>query len=260
VSGIHHRRSRSELLSAIHGRAVTRRAQRRAESTGEAIKVRGLTKRYRGEGAVLDEADLDVAHGDFVVVTGASGAGKSTLMHLLAALERPDAGSIVVNGIDLTSLRQQTRYRRFEIGMIFQLHNLVPRLTAEQNVAMAMFGTGLSRKERAALSLELLEQVGLSHRVGSKPPTMSGGERQRVAIARALANDPPVLLADEPTGSLDDESAASVLDLFSELRRDAGITILAVSHDPRLNATADRLVRLAGGHLVETVPAPAVAD
>jgi ABC-type lipoprotein export system ATPase subunit len=212
------------------------------------IEVRGVHRRF-GDTVVLDGASLTVDQGEFVAVGGPSGAGKSTLLHLLAALDRPDAGSIVVNGIDLVHLHQLTRYRRFEIGLVFQLHNLVPRLTAAQNVAMALFGTGLNRKERKARVAEVLEMVGISHRAGAKPPTMSGGERQRVAIARALANRPRVLLADEPTGSLDDVSAASLLDLFSTLRAEGGVTVLAVSHDPRLNARADRLLLLDGGRV-----------
>jgi ABC-type lipoprotein export system ATPase subunit len=212
------------------------------------IEVQGVSRRF-GDTVVLDGASLTVGHGEFVAVGGPSGAGKSTLLHLLAALDRPDAGTIVVNGIDLVHLHQLTRYRRFEIGLVFQLHNLVPRLTAAQNVAMALFGTGLNRRERKARVAELLDVVGISHRASAKPPTMSGGERQRVAIARALANHPRVLLADEPTGSLDDASAAALLDLFAELRAEGDVTVLAVSHDPRLNARADRLLVLDGGRV-----------
>lgn len=132
--------------------------------------------------------DLDA--GEFVVISGPSGSGKTTLLHLLAALDRPDAGTIRVDGRDIVHLHQLTGYRRHEIGLVFQLHNLIPRLTAAQNVAIAMFGTGLGHRDRARRAAELLAMVGLGYRVGSKPPTMSGGERQRVAVARALANEP----------------------------------------------------------------------
>jgi len=213
------------------------------------IVVRDVVRRF-GDTAVLDGVSLEIAAGEFVTVNGPSGSGKSTLLHLVAALDRPDEGSITVRGIDVTNLGRLTRYRRSTIGLVFQLHNLIPRLTAEENVAMALFGTGLRRAERVRRVAELLDQVGLAHRAHSRPPTMSGGERQRVAIARALANRPPVLLADEPTGSLDDDSAESVLDLFGSLRGSSDLTILAVSHDPRLNERADRSLVLAGGHVV----------
>lgn len=220
------------------------------------IVVRDLVRRF-GDTAVLDGASMTVALGEFVGVTGPSGAGKSTLLHLIAALDKPDAGTIQVAGVDVVHLHALTRYRRTEIGLVFQLHNLVPRLTARQNVAMALFGTHLGRRERRARAAELLDQVGLAHKAEARPPTMSGGERQRVAIARALANRPPVLLADEPTGSLDDDSAASILDLFTALRDNTGVSLLMVSHDPRLNARADRLLRLADGQIgpVETANA-----
>ena len=241
------------------GREPRRARREAAAGTGTAVAVRGLTKCF-GDTAVLDGVDLDVATGEFVVVTGPSGSGKSTLMHLLAALDHADAGTIVVNGVDVTRLHQPTRYRRFDIGLVFQLHNLVPRLTAEQNVMMAMFGTHLARRDRRTRARDLLEQVGLGHRVDHKPPTMSGGERQRVAIARAIANRPQVLLADEPTGSLDDDSAAGVADLFARLQAEASVTVLAVSHDPRFNRGADRLLRLERGRITVADPAVAAAD
>ncbi|MCU1453268.1 MAG: transporter ATP-binding protein [Acidimicrobiales bacterium] len=247
----------SDRMPAILRRSEPRRARRHVEGAGAAVSVRGLTKCF-GETAVLDGVDLDLAPGEFAVVTGPSGSGKSTLMHLLAALDHADAGTIVVNGVDVTRLHQPTRYRRFDIGLVFQLHNLVPRLTAEQNVMMAMFGTHLARTERRARARHLLDEVGLGHRWDHKPPTMSGGERQRVAIARAIANRPPVLLADEPTGSLDDDSAAGVVELFARLQSEAGVTVLAVSHDPRFNVGADRVLRLAQGRVTPLdVQAPA---
>jgi putative ABC transport system ATP-binding protein len=216
-----------------------------------AIEVRGVVKRF-GDRTVLDGLDLRVEAGAFVAVSGHSGAGKSTLLQLLAAVDRPDAGTISVRGVDVTHLHQLTRYRRRDIGLIFQLHNLVPRLDAAQNVEIAMFGTGLRRRERRARALDLLDAVGLADRASARPPNLSGGERQRVAIARALANRPPVLLADEPTGSLDDESADQVLDVLSERCRDDGVTILAVTHDPRLDERATGHVRLERGRIIET--------
>ncbi len=209
--------------------------------------MRGVRKRY-GRNVVLDGFDLDIARGEFVVLNGPSGCGKSTTLNLLAALERPDGGTIEVAGhrLDRRHPRRLAHFRRYEVGMVFQLHNLIPRLTARENVEAAMFGTGRHRRQRIARADELLERLGLAEQAGDRPPTMSGGERQRTAVARALANEPGIILADEPTGSLDDESAASVLDLLEELR-DAGSTILAVSHDARLDERADRVVHLVGG-------------
>ena len=189
------------------------------------VTVRDLVRTF-GNDRVIDGVSFDIKAGEFVAISGPSGSGKTTLLHLLAALDRPDTGTIRVAGHDLVHLHRLTEYRRNQIGLVFQLHNLIPRLTSRQNVAIAMFGTGLGHRERARRAEELLATVGLAHRAGSKPPTMSGGERQRVAVARALANEPALLLADEPTAS----------------------------HDPRLNERSDRLLRLADGHIasVET--------
>lgn len=212
------------------------------------IEAHDLHKRF-GDRVVLDGLELSVRQGEFVAVSGRSGAGKSTLLQLLAAIDKPDSGQLRVRGVDLTHLHALTRYRRNDIGMVFQLHNLIPRLDAEQNVAIAMFGTARHRRDRRVRARELLAAVGLSDKVHSRPPNMSGGERQRVAIARALANDPPVLLADEPTGSLDDESAEQVLDVMAGLCSEEGVTILSVTHDPRLSQRASRLLRLEDGKI-----------
>lgn len=196
---------------------------------------------------MLHDVAFEVAGGEFVTIVGPSGSGKTTLLHLLAGLDRADGGRIIVAGTDVAHHRRLTRYRRDVIGLVFQLHNLIPRLTAAQNVALAMFGTNLGHRERARRADELLKLVGLENRTDSTPPNMSGGERQRVAVARALANRPKLLLADEPTGSLDDDSAKVVLDVFDRLREESGLTMVAVSHDVRLNVRADRLLRLADG-------------
>jgi putative ABC transport system ATP-binding protein len=201
----------------------------------------------------LDHVDLDVRPGEFVVLTGPSGAGKSTLIHLIGALERPDSGSIVVGDRDVTG-HAVTRYRREDVGLIFQLHNLIPRLSTLQNVEIAMFDTGASSRERQGRATELLEVMGLGHRLDAKPPTLSGGERQRVAIARALANRPGLVLADEPTGSLDDRAVESVVELFEQLRNAEGVTILGVSHDPRMIRIASRLVEIEHGQVVDYPP------
>ncbi len=218
-------------------------------SSGLAVVAKGVTKRY-GRSTVLTDLDLAVEVGEFAVLVGPSGSGKSTLLHLLAALESADEGEIAVAGHRLgRHATHLARYRREDAGIIFQLHNLIPRLTARENVEAAMFGTHRGRRQRVARADELLERLDLTDRAGDRPATMSGGERQRVAVARALANDPSVILADEPTGSLDEASADLVLDLFADLVGEAR-TILAVSHDPRLNERADRLIPLVDGRIV----------
>ena len=214
-----------------------------------AIVMRSVSKRYGRTQAVAD-ATLEVTRGELVVLTGPSGSGKSTILNLLAALEGPDSGDLSVGGHRLgRHARHLNRYRRVEVGIVFQLHNLVPGLTARQNVEVAMFGTHRRSSQRTERAAELLDQLHLTDRADETPPTMSGGERQRVALARALANDPPVILADEPTGSLDDASAEVAMSLFEELLA-RGRTILAVSHDPRFTARASRLIEVVAGRVV----------
>ncbi len=211
-----------------------------------ALRLDGVVKHF-GRRCVLDHANLEVEPGEFVALVGPSGAGKSTTLHLVAALDAVDEGTITVFGEDLGHHHHQSRYRRETVGMIFQLHNLVARMTARQNVELAMFGTGLSRRQRVARAEELLGELGLGELIDSRPPMMSGGERQRVAIARALANHPRLVLADEPTGNLDDESTDVARAVLRQLVDEDGVTVLAVSHDARLNASADRLIRLEQG-------------
>ena len=217
-----------------------------ADRGRDAIVARGLTKRY-GRLTVLDGVDLTIEDGEFAVLVGPSGSGKSTVLHLLAALEAPDGGELRVAGRRLGHhARHLSQFRREDIGIVFQLHNLIPRLTARENVEAAMFGTHRGRAQRTARASALLERLDLADRADERPTTMSGGERQRVAVARALANEPKVLLADEPTGSLDEASADLVLHMFGELVA-AGTTVLAVSHDARLNTRADRLIPIIDG-------------
>ena len=214
-----------------------------------AIELEGVVKTFARR-CVLDHADLTVQRGEFVALVGPSGAGKSTTLHLVAALDVPDEGTITVLGNRVGHHHHEAAYRRHTVGMIFQLHNLIARLSARQNVEMAMFGTDLTRSQRVARAEELLDELGLGDLIDAHPPTLSGGERQRVAIARALANRPPVILADEPTGNLDDESTAVAKQVLRRLVDEDGVTVLAVSHDVRLNEAADRLVRLDHGRFV----------
>lgn len=223
--------------------------------TSSLIEVHDVEKVYDdGMIRALDGVDLTVWSGEFVAITGPSGCGKSTLLHLLAGLDRPTAGTIRVNGYDLSHLRRSNRFRREEIGLVFQLHNLLPRLSVLGNVQIAMTGSDRPHAERSAYAKRLLGDVGLEDLVERRPPQLSGGERQRVAIARALANDPPILLADEPTGSLDSSSVAAVLRLFQRLRDQRGVTIVLVTHDTVVAGVADRIVRMLDGKVaVESV-------
>lgn len=207
----------------------------------------------RGRVKALDGVSLTVGRGEIVAVTGASGAGKSTMLQLLAALDKPDSGTIVVNGMDLTRLRNPDDYRREQIGLVFQLHNLLPQLNARQNVELPMVGTHphRTRKVRAAQADALLVAMQLAGKEHRRPPELSGGERQRVAVARALANSPALLLADEPTGSLDSASARAVIELFERIRRERDVTIMMVTHDPRAAQAADRVITMSDGRIVD---------
>lgn len=212
-----------------------------------------------GKVRALDGASLAVQAGEWVAVAGPSGSGKSTLLQLFAALDHPTSGEIRFRGSDLAKRRVLDGYRRLDIGLVFQLHNLLPHLDAHRNVEVAMFGTHRRRGARRRDAAELLTQVQLGEQARRFPPELSGGERQRVAIARALANRPSVLLADEPTGSLDPDSVANVVEVFRRLHRE-GLTIIMVTHDREVADVADRVVTLERGRIldpaVETAPAP----
>jgi ABC-type lipoprotein export system ATPase subunit len=202
----------------------------------------------------LDGVTMTVERGEFVAVMGPSGSGKSTLLHLVAALDVPTSGTIIVNGRDLHSAGNE-RFRRSEVGLVFQLHNLLPHLNALENVVVPMFSNGMGHREQRERARELLEAVDLSAKEKVTPPRLSGGERQRLAIARALANHPSVILADEPTGSLDSAAADRILALFRRIRGEQGVTILLVTHDMHVAAAADRIMYMRDGRIVEAPPA-----
>jgi putative ABC transport system ATP-binding protein len=219
--------------------------------SGVELSMETVRKTFEdGRVVALDGVSLAAAAGDFVAVTGPSGCGKSTLLNLVGALDRPDSGAILVGGERVDELRDQAEYRAATVGFVFQFHNLVPVLSAAENVQVPMLGRGRSRAERERRAQELLDEVGLAHRAAARPPTLSGGERQRVALARALANEPRLLLADEPTGALDSETAAQVLALVRRVQAERGTTVLLVTNDDAAAAAADRRMRMRDGRLV----------
>ena len=218
--------------------------------SGAAVVVEHVRKSFEG-GRIraLEDVSLSLERGELVALTGPSGCGKSTLLNLIGALDRPDAGEIEVGGQDVTRLDDPAAFRAEVVGFVFQFHNLIATLTALENVQVPMLGRR-SRLERERRARELLAEVGLEHRATGYPPTLSGGERQRVAIARALANEPHLLLADEPTGSLDSDTGAQILDLLRRVRDEHGTTILLVTNDATVAAQADRTLRIRDGRLL----------
>ncbi len=219
-----------------------------ASSEHATIQVMDVVKTFdAGIIRALDGVTLTIQPSEFVAVTGPSGCGKSTLLHLIAALDVPTSGQILVNGRDLARLENPDQYRRKEVGLVFQLHNLLPQLTTLQNVEVAMFSNGHGHAEQRRHARELLAEVGLADKERFEPTRLSGGERQRVAIARALANQPSILLADEPTGSLDSEAVQLLLRLLVRIRKENGVTIMLVTHDPAVAAAADRVIYMQDG-------------
>ena len=227
---------------------------------GAEVRVDHVVKAFEG-GRVraLDDVSFELAPGELVALTGPSGSGKSTLLNLIGALDDPDGGSITLDGERLDRIQDRDQYRSTTVGFVFQLHNLIPTLTASENVEIAMFGHTRSRAARRGRARALLDEVGLAGRVDARPATLSGGERQRVAIARALANEPRLLLADEPTGALDSATGTRVLALLDELRRRRGTTILLVTNDDQVAAATDRVLRLRDGVIRGEEPRPATA-
>ena len=228
-------------------------------------RLAGVTKTY-GTGDVLvraiDGIDLEIGRGEFACIVGPSGSGKSTLLQLLGALDRPSGGTIVFEGRDLAALgdRQLAELRLQTLGFIFQQFNLIPTLSAQENVEVAMAPTRLPAAERSRTAAELLDRVGLASRGAHLPSQLSGGEQQRVAIARALANSPDVLLADEPTGNLDTKTGEAILELLEQLWMEAGLTVVLITHDQAIAARAPRVIRLADGHVDGDEAGLAVAE
>ena len=224
-------------------------------ANGVIVRAENVVKIYRmGKVDVkaLDGVTLAIPEGEFLAIMGPSGSGKSTLMHLIGCLDKPTSGKLWVDGQDVTQLsdRRLAKLRGRTIGFVFQSFNLIPRISALENVMLPMnFAGAIPRPKRRKRAIELLELVGLGHRVTHMPSELSGGEQQRVAIARALANDPKLLLADEPTGNLDTKTGREILELFKELHRE-GRTVVVVTHDPDVASYAERIVHLVDGRIV----------
>ena len=220
-----------------------------AGTYGAEVRVEHVCKRYGAGVVALDDVSLVVDAGELVLLTGPSGSGKSTLLNIVAGLDEPDSGRVIVDGQPLDEIADRARFLREVVGFVFQRHHLIEALSAEQNVELALIPAGGHRSARLARARAALAEVGLEHRLGHRPAELSGGERQRVAIARALVGRPRLLLADEPTGALDSEASARVMDLLATLRRHHGMTVVLVSYDPLAVGQADRVVTLRDGRL-----------
>ena len=226
------------------------------EVNAPVVRLEGLGKAFEEGGrqrVVLDKVDYQFDRGQFVVLLGHSGSGKSTLLNLISGIDRPSEGHVSVLGTRITALneRDRTLFRRDHIGFVFQFFNLIPTLTVLENVTLPQELAGRPRRALEPVTMRLLERVGLADRRDAHPDKLSGGEQQRVAIARALAHDPLLVLADEPTGNLDDETGERVLALLLELTRDAGRTLLMATHNPDIAPRADRVLQLHDGRLLE---------
>lgn len=223
------------------------------------IAMKDLIKVYRtgkSEVIALRGLDMDVGDGELVAVQGPSGCGKTTLLNLVGGIDRPTAGRIEVAGTNIVDLNdaQLVKYRRNQVGFVFQFFNLVPTLTAEENIQLPMRLAAKSGSERETRTKELLKLIGLEKRSTHRPDELSGGEQQRIAIATALANDPPLVLADEPTGELDTNTGREILELFRQLNQDLKKTIVVVTHDQRVASIAHRILEIVDGKIVGEVP------
>ena len=220
------------------------------------IELVNVVKKYKvgvHEVLALRGISLKIEKGEFVAIMGPSGSGKSTLLYMIGCLDKPTSGKVFIDGVDTSKLddRRLTDLRREKIGFVFQQYYLLPTLTALENVELPMVFKGVPKEKRERRARELLELVGLKGKEDRKPMELSGGEQQRIAIARALANDPPILLCDEPTGNLDTQSGKVVMDLIKRLNLERGVTVVLVTHDPSLSVYADRVIRIRDGMIVD---------
>ncbi len=216
------------------------------------IELRQITKSFDGL-KVLKGIDLDIERGEIVSIVGPSGAGKTTLLQIMGSLDRPDSGTVRMDGEELFGMSDSrlARFRNANIGFVFQFHQLLPEFSMEENVAMPALIGGISKKEAMAKARRLIDYMGLSDRASHRPAELSGGERQRAAVARALVNEPMVVMADEPSGSLDSKNRQELHQLFFDLRRDLGHTFVIVTHDESLARIADRTVEMRDGIITD---------
>ncbi len=216
------------------------------------LTVSHISKKY-ATFTVVNDVSLTVGKGEILSIVGPSGAGKSTLLHLMGALDKPDSGSVLIDGTDILKLpsKKQARFRNSQLGFVFQFHHLLPEFSAVENVCMPLWIKGLNKKEATAQAAEMLGIVGLSGRLDNKPSELSGGEQQRVAIARALVTRPAVVMADEPTGNLDSANAHAIHELFLKLRKDLGQTFVMITHNDALAQMTDRTLTMRDGKIVE---------
>ena len=215
------------------------------------VEIRDLYKSYEdGKIKALNGVNLTIKEGEFVSIIGPSGSGKSTLLNMLGALDVPDSGSITVAGQDLATSKKLNEFRATSIGFVFQLHNLIPNISVRENIEIPMYTQGLKSGEMKNKALKLLDDVGLKDKADILPNKLSGGERQRVAIARALANDPSIILADEPTGSLDSKTSTKILRQLIDLHEHKNVTLIIVTHDMDVAKLADRVIEVLDGEII----------
>ena len=219
--------------------------------------MENICKRFyigtENESEILHHISLDISRGEFTSIVGESGSGKSTLMNIIGLLDHPTEGSYELMGVDVLHMRDNdlSRIRNRQIGFVFQTYNLIPRMSALKNVEMPMMYAGIDQRTRTERAKELLTMVGMGEKLRNPPDTLSGGQKQRVAIARALANDPAVILADEPTGALDSKTGHLVMDIFHRLHDEQGITIILITHSPSLAEETGRILTLVDGEFVD---------
>jgi len=216
------------------------------------IQTKDLSKSF-GQLRVVNGVSLEVADGEFLAIQGASGSGKSTLLGLIAGLDKPDAGSVMIDGKEMTSMGEdeQALFRRYNIGFVFQSFNLIPTLNVVENIAFPLFPERIKKSDMLERARNAACDVGLGERLKHYPNELSGGEQQRVAVARSLINDAKVILADEPTGNLDSETGAKVIELLRQLNKEKGLTLVLVTHDDKVAAQSDRVLRMKDGRIVQ---------
>ncbi len=216
------------------------------------ISLFDVVKEYdKGTVKALNGVNLDIFEGEFVSIIGPSGSGKSTLLNMFGALDKPTRGKIYIDGIDLVKEKDLSEFRQEKIGFVFQLHNLIPNLSVFDNVQIPLLPTGMSNKEMKEKASEIIRAVGLEDKKKQRPNKLSGGQRQRVAIARALVNNPSIILADEPTGSLDSKTGEMILNLLMEMHERYNVTLIIVTHDNGVAALAERTIKIKDGQIIE---------